>query len=102
MLNAYAHYSILPAARYTELAIIGAQRMAQTRRMGMQSGRAQLPKSAEVFALPFFGIAGAPGCAEAPMTETRRMGMQSGRAQLPKAPRFSPYRHTPLAALCSL
>src|SRR5260221_1010947 len=37
MLNAYAHYSILPAAPYTELAIIGAQRMAQTRRMGCRA-----------------------------------------------------------------
>jgi hypothetical protein len=36
--------------------------------------------SAEVFAPPFLGIAGAPGCAEAPMAQTRRVGMPNERA----------------------
>src|SRR5258708_11598420 len=62
--------------------------------------------SAEVFALAFLGIAGAPGCTEAPMAQTRRMGMPNGTAQLPKRRGFRPYRqgrgHKRTACSCAL
>jgi hypothetical protein len=45
----FVYYPIEP---YTDIVIIGGQRMAQTRRMGKRNQRADLPKSGEVFALP--------------------------------------------------
>jgi len=52
--------------------------MAQTRRRGSHTDEHSHLKCAEVFALPFMGIAGAPSCGEASTAQTRRIERQTG------------------------
>src|SRR5258707_10374621 len=52
--------------------------MAQTRRRGSHTDEHSHLKCAEVFALPFMGIAGAPSCGAASMAQTRRIECKTG------------------------